>query len=463
MLINLPGPFLMAISNSSQSVSGTPPKPFWHILTSVRLAITLFILLASTSIIGTLIPQGESLHLYLEKYGPTMFQVIKVAHLYDMYNSWWFIALLLLFAINLVACTINRFPIISQLYKKDTGLQPVDRLLKMPKSAAFTLSSADSLSEKDLTRLLPAPFRSFDVENGRLFFHESGKWSYWGVYILHISILVILVGALIGSIWGFKGQIMIAEGEKVAEAVERFTGKNFPLGFEVYCEKFFVDFYDTGAPKEFRSDLVIFENDKEVLRKPIRVNEPLSYKGLTFYQSSYEAMPIITFTITSADGKKKVLKLPISEKVNWQEAGLNLGVMQFLPNIHGGQAAHVWIGDDGLPPEAIWFLKGAEKEFRRGNNIYRASITEVTQRYMTGLQVKKDPGVWVVWLGCAGMLLGFGVVFWVAHRRIWLWVGERNGQPTLILAGRTNKNNMQFERFFTEVEHKIRAATGAKI
>jgi len=69
----------------------------------------------------------------------------------------------------------------------------------------------------------------------------------------------------------------------------------------------------------------------------------------------------------------------------------------------------------------------------------------------------------VVWLGCAGMLLGFGVVFWVAHRRIWLWVGERNGRPTLILAGRTNKNNMQFERFFDEMEQKIRTMTGVKI
>jgi cytochrome c biogenesis protein len=453
----------MTIPTSSHPVSGNSKKPFWHILTSVRLAISLFILLAITSIIGTLIPQGESLHLYLEKYGPSMFQVIKVARLHDMYNSWWFIALLLLFAVNLVACTINRFPIISQLYKKDTSLQAVERLLKMPHSFVLSLPSAASFSKEDVNKILPAPVLSYDVENGRLFFKESGKWSYWGVYILHTSILIILAGALIGAIWGFKGQIMLAEGEKVSEAVERFTGKDFPLGFELYCEKFFVDFYDTGAPKEFRSDLVIFESGKEVLRKSIRVNEPLSYHGLTFYQSSYDAMPLITFTITSADGKKKVLSLPVSEKISWQEAGLSVGVMQFLPNIHGGQAAHVWIGDDGFPPEAIWFLKGAEKEFRRGNNIYKASITDVEQRYMTGLQVKKDPGVWVVWFGCAGMLLGFGVVFWVAHRRIWLWVGERNGRPTLILAGRTNKNNMQFERFFDEMEQKIRTMTGVKI
>lgn len=453
----------MTIPTSSHPVSGNAKKPFWHILTSVRLAISLFILLAVTSIIGTLIPQGESLHLYLEKYGPTMFQVIKVARLYDMYNSWWFIALLLLFAVNLVACTINRFPIIAQLYKKDTSLQGIERLLKMPHSFVLSLPSTASFPEEDVKKILSTPVRSYDVENGRLFFNESGKWSYWGVYILHTSILIILAGALIGAIWGFKGQIMLAEGEKVSEAVERFTGKDFPLGFELYCEKFFVDFYDTGAPKEFRSDLVIFENGKEVLRKSIRVNEPLSYHGLTFYQSSYDAIPLITFTITSADGKKKVLNLPVSEKVSWQEAGLSLGVMQFLPNIHGGQAAHIWIGDDGFPPDAIWFLKGAEKEFRRGNNIYKASITDVEQRYMTGLQVKKDPGVWVVWLGCAGMLLGFGVVFWVAHRRIWLWIGERNGQPTLILAGRTNKNNMQFERVFDEMEQKIRTITGVKI
>lgn len=452
----------MFMTTPTSSTAGNK-KPFWHIFTSVRLAITLFILLAVTSIIGTLIPQGESLHLYLEKYGPTMFQIIKVARLHDMYNAWWFIALLLLFAINLVACTINRFPIISQLYQRDTSLQSVDRLLKMPHSITLTVPSGFSFNEEDVRKFLPSYLKLLDnVDGGRLFFAERGKWSYWGVYILHISILIILIGALIGAIWGFKGHIMLAEGEKVAEAVERFTGQDLPLGFELYCEKFFVDFYDTGAPKEFRSDLVIFENGKEVLKKSIRVNEPLSYKGLTFYQSSYDSIPLITLTITSADGKKKVLNMPVSEKVEWHEAGMNLGVMQFLPNIHGTQAAHIWIGDDGFPPEAIWFLKGAEKEFKRGNNIYKASITNVEQRYMTGLQVKKDPGVWVVWLGCAGMLLGFGVVFWVAHQRIWLWVGNKDGQSVLILAGRTNKNNMQFERTFDGIVQKITTKIGVK-
>jgi cytochrome c biogenesis protein len=165
----------MTIPTSSHPVSGNSKKPFWHILTSVRLAISLFILLAITSIIGTLIPQGESLHLYLEKYGPSMFQVIKVARLHDMYNSWWFIALLLLFAVNLVACTINRFPIISQLYKKDTSLQAVERLLKMPHSFVLSLPSAASFSKEDVNKILPAPVLSYDVENGRGVLKESGK------------------------------------------------------------------------------------------------------------------------------------------------------------------------------------------------------------------------------------------------------------------------------------------------
>ncbi len=435
-----------------------------NFFSSVKLAITLFILLAATSIIGTVLPQGETLQFYLENFGPTYFKIIKSLQLYDTYHSWWYLSLLGLFSINLIVCTIRRLPYTMRLYKRDALDLSMDDLTRRPFKKIWKLRP--DKGDKELYQRIKAVFQGVggrirmkqNVQGGDLFLIEKGKWNYWGVYFIHVSILVIFAGAVYGTFTGFKGRIMLLEGESTNQVMKVDQAGNIqkiPLNFSIRCNKFRVEFYPSGAPKLFQSDLSILKDGKEVKKKSILVNDPLSYNGITFYQSTYQAMPEAIVKITSPDGKQRLLHVTAFDRAMWPETGLILGLIKYLPNVHGAPAARIYIGEPSGNGEALWLLQGHDKEYKVGDSIFRISLVGGGEKYMTGLQVKKDPGVWMVWLGCTLLILGFAVVFWVPHQRYWLWMGKGSDNLKIVLAGQTNKNRISFEKHFRKLEREI--------
>ena len=447
---------------NKKSKSGA--NPVWQFFSSVRLAIFLLIILAVTSIIGTVIPQGETLQYYLDNYGPGMFKAIKLLKLDDTYHSWWYLTLLGLFSLNLVICTLNRLPFTLKLFRRDYIDVTADYLRRVTFRREWNLNHSH---DSDLTQAIIKKFRDVTGarrekkldDGGTVYMAESGKWSYWGLYGLHISILIIFAGAVYGSLAGFKGRIMLLEGETTDYAVAAADpSEKIPLGFSIRCDRFFVDFYDTGAPKEFRSDLTIIDHGKEVVKKSILVNDPLTYKGVTFYQSSYQSIPEVSVKVSASSGAVRTMVIPAFQRVSWPEAGLTMGLMKFLPNVHGVPAARIWIGDASGRADALWLFQGGVKDITAAGKPYRVEMISATERYMTGLQVKKDPGVWVVWLGCTGLIAGFAIVFWVGHRRMWLYIGPDG--KTVLLGGQSNKNRLQFEKDFNALAEAIDKVTG---
>ncbi len=450
------------------SSSSHRSNPIWRFFSSIHLAVFLLITLAITSIIGTVIPQGESPQFYLEHYRYNFFLILKTLHLNDTYHSWWYMTLLGLFSINLIVCTLRRLPFTLKLYKRDSLSLAPDRLLKMPFKKSWKIERClDNISieriisgfKESVGKVREAP----DVDGGRLFLAEKGKWSYWGIYALHSSVLVIFVGALVGLFLGFKGSVMLSEGKTIDSIVDRETGVSIPLGFSVRCNHFYISFYDNGAPKEYRSDLTILNGKKEVLHKSIVVNNPLRYRGITFYQASYQAIPEASLRIVSPDGRQTSLDIPAFQTVLWPEARLTFGLMRYEPgNIHGRPAVQVWVENQSGQARAFWLLAGEERELNEGRNSYRISLVDVNEHYLTGLEVKKDPGVWIVWLGFAILVFGFGVVFWVPHQRIWLWIGHKDGKSLIILSGQSNKNRLRFEKNIKKVEEVLDSSIGVQ-
>ncbi len=451
------------MKKTNQSSHG---NPFVNFFSSIKLAVFLLIALAATSVIGTVIPQGESFQFYLERYGPGMYKLIRTLHLYDTYHSWWYVTLLSLFALNLTVCIGRRLPFTLNLVRRDSlGLGP-DKLRRMRINHQWKLGKPLAEVKGELLPLLKEVLggaREREQEGGVLLLKESGKWSYWGIYLLHASIVIIMLGALVGSFWGKKGNIVLMEGDSTDHFISRGgvgkPGSRVPLGFEVKCERFVVQFYDNGAPKEFRSDLVIYEDGKKVKEKDIRVNDPLEYKGFTFYQSSYQGIPEVLLKFVISDGQEINVSIPAYEQRLLKGVGVAYGIMQFMPQIHGVPAAKIWFGQfRGTPPQAFWLVKGHDREIKIGDKIVKVSMVDAKQKYMTGLQVKKDPGVWIVWVGCLGLILGFIVVFWIPHRRTWIWIGEEEGKGVVILAGQANKGKLAFEETVKELNLRIDTA-----
>ncbi len=439
-------------------------QALWDFFCSLKLAIFLLILLAATSIIGTIIPQGQLRPEYLQTISETKLKLYSTLGFFDMYHSWWFMLLLYLFTVNIVACSIKRLPRVWKIISEPTLIM-TDSFEKSLSVTHDLRLEGDTVTLRDrMVAFLKAEFAAPVVTEHDGEFHlfaQKAPYSRLGVYVVHLSIVVIFIGALIGSFLGFKGYVNITEGGSVS-SVQTFSGQRIDLGFTVKCDDFKVSFYDTGAPKEFKSLLTVMDNGRVVIdKRPVIVNDPLTYKGITFYQSSYgqdEAGGIFYFTVrdrkggtpvkvSAGYGEKKLL--PDGSTMQVLEATQE--VSQFVPQF-SGPAARIEVTPKGGEPVSFIVFKNfpAFDEQRGGALVFTYDGSD--EKMYTGLQVAKDPGVWVVWTGCFMMVAGCCMAFFMSHKRIWVRV--RKGHVTI--GGGASKNPAGFQLMFDEIVDKLK-------
>jgi len=429
----------------------------WDFFCSLKLTLSLLISLALTSIIGTVLPQGQLPPEYVAQISQTKLQLYSRLGFFDMYHSWWFITLLYIFSLNLISCSIKRLPHVFKFVTEPTLVLPDSMRNSFKKEITF--SGGIDKGRERLSEFLGAAFAPpvATEHNGEFYlFAQKNAWCRLGVYVVHFSILVIFVGAIIGSLSGYKGFVNIVEGTSV-NAFERQNGQQMPLGFEVLCEKFNVDKYANGAPKEFRSILTILENGRPVpgySQVKVIVNDPLTYKGITFYQSSYgqaNEPSGFFFTVRQRDSGKteQILLRPGIETA--LPDGSSVAIVNLTDNPEEGMAAVLGVRVKGEAPKYFKVLKNfpTMDEMRGDNLVFTFNGTDAKQ--YTGLQVAKDPGVWVVWLGCTLMVIGIGVAFFMSHKRVWVVVSKGHAR----IYGNASKNQASFEMQFDTISEKF--------
>jgi len=435
---------------------------------SLRLTISLLIILSITSIFGTVIPQGDVPHEYLHGISQTKLKLYQSLDLFDMYHSWWFIGILILFTINLTVCSARRLPHVWRFISSPAKV--LDQVLFDSLSQRLVIQRSGGRSRLDsLQKLFGQRFGAVTVtetDEAVHLFAERNSLSRLAVYVTHLSIIIIFVGSIIGSMFGYKGFVTISEGEAVS-TVQTRSGKTVDLGFSLRCEDFSVTHYPGGAPKEFKSILTVVNKDGVSVpgstRVPVIVNDPLMYAGLTFYQSSYGKTGDHLFTISNRDGaltqnfsvpSQGISRLPDGSLIRVVESTPD--VAQFVPGRHGG-AAQLEIEPPGGGQKTT-FISFANHRDENERNAYQSSGYVITyngltgEREYTGLQVTKDPGVWVVWIGCILMILGIYGAFLMSHRRIWIRITDTE----IKVAGHANKNQTAFASRFEEFAEEVR-------
>jgi cytochrome c biogenesis protein len=447
----------------------------WDFFCSLKLAVITLILLAGTSIIGTIIEQGKTPEEMAGKLGWSLDFLKfldKSINAFDMYHSWWFLSLMGLFAVNLICCSIKRFPLVWKTVRepKVIGDDGLFRTLSNVEEVVVPKGNLDEVRQKAVAFLggkLAAP-RVTEQDGVVYLYAEKGAWSRFGVYVTHASILIIFLGAAIGNIWGYKGYVNIVEGGTVDQVFIRGAQQPLPLGFTVRCDDFQVSFYEgSRRPKEFSSKLVVLENGQEVLKKEIEVNDPLSYKGITFYQSSYgpagestfrfrvrERASGQTFNLSARDGEHVPLPGGASFAVtNFAESYDNFGpAVQMHVNTPDGSHGNPFIVLKNYP----------DFDAQRGGD-FIFSLLDYNQREYTGLQVAKDPGVWVVWLGCFLMVIGSCGAFFLSHRRLWLTIQPLDKKGLGVkLGGSAHRNQPAFALFFDSLRKDLNADLSGK-
>jgi cytochrome c biogenesis protein len=438
----------------------------WKFFTSIKLSVVLLLALASTSIVGTLIPQNKSPENYLTAFGESLYRIFDVFNLFDMYHSWWFQMLLLLLTANLIVCSIDRLSATWKIIFMKNPSFKIDRFRKVSNRKEFLDHRSPTELKKIYESFVTKSFGYLRVDQsdtGFCIFAEKWRWTRLGVYMVHLSVVLLLVGALIGSIFGFDGYVNIPEGETVSSIRLRNTGQFQNLDFKVRCDKFDVSFYDSGTPKEFRSSLSIFEAGKTVLQKDIIVNDPLRYKGVNFFQSSYGPLPPreITLSFTNvATGKIYRQDATIGQEIELPE-----GMGKFVAtgyrksaDFRGQNLGEAFLGSliskDGDPVFVLLPLRYPSFDKMRKGDV-AVSVAGYNQRYFTGLQVTRDPGVLVVYAGFIMMIIGCYITFFMSHQRLCIEVIKNGKKSSVMLAGRANKNKLGMENKIKKISQKL--------
>ncbi len=428
----------------------------WKFFKSVKLTVFVLFFIAFTSIIGTLIPQNAPDAFYHQKYGEVFSKFFSALGIFDMYHSWWFLLSLGLLVVNIIVCSIDRLQSTWKIiFPKKISFNP-ERFRRVKNKEEFTVSRDREVLEEKYKSFLAARIGRVvkkDTERGFVLYTEKGRWTRLGVYVIHFSIILLLCGAVIGDIWGFKGFVSIPEGG-IVNQVDRVdsngSDKKIDLGFSVKCNSFDVSFYNTGQPKEFKSNLTIIDHNRPVLTQDILVNHPLRYRGINFYQASYGIASVkqADFTITSREsGMVYTRTMHPGQSIDLPESGGKFIFDSFVRNYdfrgHNFGAAFIGrvIAHDKKVSRVAVLVKFPSFDRMRGGNFF-FSVEKFKKKYYTGLQVNKDPGVWYVYSGFIFMILGSMVTFFLSHQSVMVEVAGRNeNENDVIVCGISNRNS----------------------
>jgi cytochrome c biogenesis protein len=449
-------------------------ESLWKFLASIKLTVVVLLVLASLSIVGTLIPQNQSPADYLKAFGPFFYQVMAILGIFDMYNSWWFQAIMVLLVVNILICSIDRLQKTGKIIFERNPRFNLEKFRQRKNRQDFKVPLGVDALKEPFTKMVSGKFKYLRVNpaaDGFVITAEKGRWTRLGVYIVHFSIIVLLLGALIGSHFGFEGYVTIPEGESTNTIQLRSTGLPATLPFTIRCDDFKVQFYEGGRrPKEFRSTLTILENGKPVAQKDIIVNDPLRFGGINIFQSSYGQLsdfkaPVVTpgnppeqielNLRSTVSGMIYNQKTTIGEKIQIPEGLGTLEITGYMPEAKfkgmdlGPSLSATVTPQAGNPQSIVLPLKYPKFDMMRGGNVVisvEGDYAEPEPRYYTGLQVTRDPGVGIVYTGFILLIGGCIVTFFMPHQQVVVEVTPVKKGSAVMIAGTSNKNKLGFQQ-----------------
>ena len=448
-------------------------KSFIRFLSSVKLAIFLIIIITSATMVGTFIPQLRSAEEYAARYDQIS-ELLMQLEITDLYHSWWFKALLILFSLNIMICTLTRLsPKLRRAFKPNLEFE-TQTLLAAKIQERFSKNLNLEKSKRELKKeLRSAHYRIKETEKDGAV-HLLARKKILGIFgsdIVHLGLLIILIGGIISSFSGFRTNINISEGEIVPI---------LNTEFKLQLDKFETEYYPDGRVKDWKSTLTIIEDETPRLTKTIEVNHPLTYKGHVFYQSDVGwnwRNPILEIWATKTSDPNSFTKafLRLGDKEIWEEENLEFTALQFLPDfIIDGNQPRTRSLDPNNPAVFIEVFRGediissgwifakfpdfsqmhSEKEAE-----YKLEFKDIQAAQYSGIQMAKDPGVNYIWVGCTLLMIGLFLAFYWPSRDIRFILKDTEGKTEFISAGRSVKSKLALESEFTRILASLRRSS----
>ncbi|MFT3858327.1 MAG: cytochrome c biogenesis protein ResB [Aquabacterium sp.] len=321
----------VAVAPSSAPSPRSLKRELNELLSSMRFAITLLTVICIASAIGTVVKQGEPFVNYVDQFGPLWAEVFGAIGLYRIYSTPWFLVILAFLVISTSLCIARNTPkILTDLrtfkeHVRSKGLEA------FPHKASGRLGQSLAQSQEKVLQLLGQQgwqikteqrTEAVNGEAGLMVAARLGRANKLGYIAAHSAIVLVCLGGLFDGemivnvqAWAqnlkpFKGADTVPEDGRLSEANPAYRASLYvpeglrnnnavinlekgmlvqPLPFEVELRKFKVDYYETGMPKRFASDIVIHDpREKEPKAFTVEVNHPVQYQGVTIFQSSFQ-------------------------------------------------------------------------------------------------------------------------------------------------------------------------------
>ncbi|MFL6707784.1 MAG: cytochrome c biogenesis protein ResB [Massilia sp.] len=411
---------------STTATEVTPPNrlrgrafaDFVELVSSMRFAISLLAIIAIAAMIGTVMPQNAPLPNYVDQFGPFWFEVFKHFGLYAVYSAWWFLLILVFLIASTALCIARNGPKMLKDMRSWRENVREESLRNFHHKASWgTELSRAELARQSMARLADAGYQAKLVEkpNGTLVAAKKGAFNKLGYIFAHSAIIVILLGGMLDSDlpirlqqWfmgkspfggsgliadipaqhrlglgnpTFRGNTELPEGGSSDVAIiPQASGVMVQqLPFTISLKQFHIDFYSTGMPKLFASDVVVRDHETgKTFPATIEVNKPLIYKGVAVYQSSFgdggSKLTLTGFPMTGGDATP----FPFKGEVN-STSPLRRGLDQYVvewsgfrpfnvENMGGQDARAVKSGDSLNEQLAATFSKHTGSAAKNVNN-----------------------------------------------------------------------------------------------
>jgi cytochrome c biogenesis protein len=428
----------------SRNILLTVTAGLGRFFSSVRLAIFLILSIAALSLVGAVLIQVPPEFAAEPHYSGWLVSVAQAKFgfftpllawlgLFDVFHSIWFVGFGGLLITNIIICSLNRSRSIRMLITGSPVRQTEEFYMNGTGQAELPSRMDTGEAATSVSRILGKEgyrVRSESSESRVYIAADKNRYCRLGTYLSHLSLILFIIGFLIGSYFGFRNDSLV-----VPEGASRAVG--YDTGLTLYLESFADEYWPGGMPKDYRSEVVINDAKGEVARGTIRVNHPLGYRGVDFYQSSfgpaakvqirrpageviYEDSIALSGILTDGASQYRagVLNLP--------QRGMSIRLIAPIScfiNKPGNlpELAFEIYRDDSPEPVVTATLKKDVPHELLGLELIFLGET----RY-SGFKVSHDPGNMLIWIASGFFILGLTAALYFPYRQVGVLVAPGN-------------------------------------
>ena len=414
-------------------------QKIFRLVADLRFSIFLLLLISLFSILGTIIEQDQSLEIYKTNYpltNPvfgflTWDRILKFG-LDHTYKTWWFFTLIFLFGLSLISCTfLQQLPSL-KIARRCQFFRTTGQFYRLK---IFTTLNNFSFT-KILSRIKKNQYSIFQQKN--IIYCYKGLIGRIAPILVHFSMILVLLGTIVGSLFGFKAQEIVPKTESfhIQNILNNGQLTVIPKT-SARINDFWITYTKNRTVSQFYSDISVLDyQGNETQRKTISVNYPLIHKSVYYYQTDWNLIGL-----RFQNEQNEIIEYPLINLLNNQNKvwltwisnnkSLNEGIIAIVDNLEGYCSIY---------DETGRFLGNIEVNETVN---FKSPLTLVEIISSTGLQIKTDPGIPIIYSGFFFLMLST-LISYITYSQI--WIIQKNQK--LFIGGTTNRASFDFELEF---------------